>query len=132
MTIRTPIKYSTIIKEDYLFVKVTGHYMLFEVKQMYTNVLEILLEKKLSKVLFDVEDVKGDITTLERFLLAEYAAYEALDFKTKGLQKLAIAFYGKIPPIDPYRFGEIVAKARGLNIKVTTDYNEAIKFLEVN
>jgi hypothetical protein len=129
---RNPLQYTTVVKEDYLYVVITGDYLMFEFKKIYSDVLEVVLEKNLSKILFDAEEVKGNIITLERYQMAEFAAYEALKFRERGLLKLAIAIYGKIPPIDPYRFGEIVARAFGLNLKVTTKIEEAIKFLNSN
>ena len=92
----------------------------------------MLVEKNISKILFDAYKVKGKITTMDRYDLAEYAAIEAINFILKGLSKLSVAFYGVEPIIDPERFGELVAKNRGLNVKVTTDKNEALQFLELN
>jgi hypothetical protein len=57
---------------------------------------------------------------------------EAIRFKGLGLSKIAIAFYGIEPIIDPDRFGEIVARNRGLNVIVTTETEEATQFLHAN
>jgi hypothetical protein len=127
---RTPLNYVAAKKSDYLNVNVSGFYSLSEVKKLYTEVLEIVVDKKLSKLFVDVCHVQGKITMLERFYFGEFAALEAIRFKGLGLNKIAIAFYGIEPIIDPGRFGEIVARNRGLNLKVSTEFEEAIQFLQ--
>ena len=127
---KVPLKYSFKEIDKYLSVNVSGHFNLYDAKKMFTEALEMLVKKKLFKLFFNVYKVKGRITTMDRYDLGEYAAIEAINFLLKGLQKLSVTFYGKEPIIDPERFGELVAKNRGLNIKVTTDKNEALNFLE--
>jgi hypothetical protein len=127
---KLPLKYSFTPKGTYLSINVSGHYSVSDSKKMFTESLEKLMETNLSKAFFNVCKVKGKITTMNRYELAEYAAIEAINFTLKGLSQLAIAFYGIEPIIDPERFGELVAKNRGLNIRVTIDKNEALQFLE--
>ncbi|MCU0344307.1 MAG: hypothetical protein MUF28_10885 [Ignavibacterium sp.] len=128
---KLPLKYAFIPKDSYLVINVSGYYSLSDSKKIFSESLEKLIETNLSKAFFNVCKVKGKITTMNRYELAEYAAIEAINFTFKGLSNLAVAFYGVEPIIDPERFGEIVAKNRGLNIKVTTDKNEALQFLEI-
>ena len=128
---RTPLKYSSVVKDDYLCVTVSGDFSLDEAKKMYTEILEILLDKKLLKLFFNVCKVKGKVTTMDRYDFGEWAALESIKYMGKGLVRIAVAFYGIEPIIDPERFGELVARNRGLNIKVTTDKDEALQFLEV-
>lgn len=127
---RAPLKYSFTEKDNYLSVNVSGYFSLSDAKKMFTEALEVLYEIKLSRLFFNVHKVKGKVTTMDRYDLGEYAAVEAINFLLKGLPKITISFYGVEPIIDPERFGELVAKNRGLNIKVTTDKNEALNFFE--
>jgi hypothetical protein len=127
---KVPLKYSFKEIDNYLSVNVSGNFTLSDAKKMFTEALEMLVKKKLFKLFFNVYKVKGRITTMDRYHLADYAAMEAINFLLKGLPRLSVAFYGIEPIIDPERFGELVAKNRGLNIKVTTDKNEALNFLE--
>jgi hypothetical protein len=124
------MKYSFTQKENYLSVNVSGYFSLSDAKKMFTEALEVLYEIKFSKLLFNVCKVKGRVTTMDRYDLAEYAAIESINFLLQGLPKITISFYGVEPIIDPERFGELVARNRGLNIKVTTDKNEALNFLD--
>ncbi|HEY6435830.1 MAG TPA: hypothetical protein VIY47_04510, partial [Ignavibacteriaceae bacterium] len=127
----TPFKYSFVIKENYLSVTVSGHFYLSDAKKMYTDALETLMDKKLSKLFFNVCKVQGIVSFIDRFYLGEFAALESLNYMGKGLSRIAVSMYGEEPIIDPERFGEIVARNRGLNIKVTTDKKEAFQFLGV-
>ena len=122
-------KYSFNAMDKYLSVNVSGNFSLADAKIIFTEALEMLVSKKDYRVFFDVFKVKGKITTMDRYDLGEYAATEAINFLLKGLPRLSVTFYGKEPIIDPERFGELVARNRGLNIKVTSDKKEALQFI---
>jgi len=128
---KSPLKYSFKVKDNYLSVTVSGHFSLSEVKRMYTDALEALLENDLSKLFLDAYKVKGEITTIQRYYFGEFTAYESLKYLEKGLKRITVSVCGNEPIIDPRRFGEIVARNRGLNLKVTTDKNESLKFLGI-
>jgi len=128
---RIPLKYSFVVKDSYLSVTVSEHFFLSDAKKMFTDALEILVDKKLSKLFFDVYEVKGTVTTMDRYYFGEFAALESLKHLGKGLKRITVSFYGIEPIIDPNRFAELVARNLGLNIKVTTDKNEAFQFLGV-
>jgi hypothetical protein len=98
---------------------------------MYIDALESLLDNNFSKLFFNAYKVKGKVTTIDRYYFGEFAALESLKYMGKGLKRIAVSVYGIEPIIDPERFGEIVARNRGLNLKVTTDKNEALQFLGV-
>jgi len=127
----SPLKYSLKVKDNYLSVAVSGHFSLSEAKLMYTAALESLLTNELTKLFIDAFKVKGKVTTIERYYFGEFAAYESLKYMKSGLKRIAVTIYGEEPIIDPHRFGEIVARNRGLNLKVTTDKNESLKFLGI-
>ena len=126
-----PLKYSLVVRDSYLSVTVSGHFSLSDVKIMYTDALESLLDNNFSKLFFNAYKVIGKVTTIDRYFFGEFAALESLRYMGKGLKRIAVSVYGKEPIIDPERFGEIVARNRGLNLKVTTDKNEALQFLGV-
>lgn len=128
---KTPLKYSLKVKDSYLSVTVSGHFSLSEVKLMYTHALKSLLENDLSKLFFDAFKVKGNVTTIDRYYFGEFAALESLRYMGKGLKRIAVSICGEEPIIDPDRFGEIVARNLGLDLKVTTDKNESLQFLGV-
>ncbi len=127
----TPLKYSFVVKDNYLSVTVSGYFSLADAKKMYSDALDALVDKKLSKLFFNVLKVKGYVKTIDRYFLGEFAALESLKYMEKGLLGLTVSFYGIEPIIDPERFGELVARNLGLNLKVTTDKKEALRFLGV-
>jgi hypothetical protein len=127
----SPLKYSFKVKNNFLSVTVSGHFSLSEAKIMYADALECLLKKNVSKLFFDAFRVKGVVTTMDRYYFGEFAAFESLKYIGKGLKKISVSICGEEPIIDPRRFGEIVARNRGLNLKVTTDKNESLQFLGV-
>lgn len=47
----------------------------------------------------------------------------------RGPDFLRVALVGSEPLIDPERFGAVVANNRGLPVKATTDFEEALRFL---
>ena len=75
------------------------------------------------KVLVDARALQGEISILERFALGEDVA--AL---TRG--RIAIAIVDLPERVWPDRFVETVAANRGALIKVTTDYTEALAWLD--
>ena len=127
----TPLKYSFAIKDKYVNVTVSGNFSLSDAKKMYIDALDKLVDNKLSKLFFNVYKVKGYVKTIDRYYLGEFAALESLKYMEKGLLGLTASFYGIEPIIDPGRFGELVARNLGLNIKVTIDKKEALQFLGV-
>jgi len=128
---RTPLKYSIVVKDNYVSVTVLGYFSLSDAKIMYADALETLADRKLSKLFLNIYNVKGDVKTLDRFYIGEFAALESLKYLRIGLERIDVSIYGKEPMIDPERFDEIVARNLGLNIKITTDKNKAFQFLGV-
>lgn len=72
-------------------------------------------------VLLDIRSMNGTITYVDRYR-AGYAA-------ANTLMVIPAAVVGSEPLIDPNRLGEIVARNRGVNVKVFTDYAEAEQWL---
>jgi hypothetical protein len=128
---RTPLKYSFVVKDNYVSVTVSGNFSLSDAKKMYIDALDTHMDKKLSKLFFNVYKVKGYVKTIDRYYLGEFAALKSLKYMEKGLLGLTASFYGIESIIDPERFAELVARNLGLKIKVTTDKNESFQFLGV-
>ena len=83
---KTQLKYSFVIKNNYLSVSVSGHFSLSDAKIMYADALECLLKNDLSILFFDAFKVKGKITTMNRYYFGEFAALESLKYMVKGLK----------------------------------------------
>ena len=127
----TPLKYSSDVKDGYLSVTISGNFSLPEAKTIYIEALESLLKNDLSKLFIDAFKIKGIVKTIDRYYFGEFAALESMKYMAKGLKRISVSICGDEPIIDPDRFGEIVARNRGLDLKVTTDKNESLQFLGI-
>jgi hypothetical protein len=119
----------TEIKNDYIYAHVNGHFSLTQAQNLLTKSLEVLIENNFSKLLIDVSSMTGHLSIIERFLFGEYCAINAYKLRERGLKYLKIAIYGLEPIIDSERFGETVARNRGLDVRETTDVYDALQFL---
>ena len=73
------------------------------------------------------------MTTLERWDYGVYMARLHLDHVIgEGQSPLQFAYVGRYPLLDPKRLGETVAINRGLTVKVTEDFHEAMSWLGVS
>ena len=115
------------IEKDYLNLKFTGPFTLKEALKAYQCTIDDALKYDKTKILIDVNEVSGTMTTWERFETSEFLAtyYQKCAFgKIKR-----IAFIGKEPLVDRQRFGETVAVNRYLNVRIFTILSEAIKWI---
>jgi hypothetical protein len=116
-------------RNDHIYAYVHGHFSLTQAQIVLTKSLDTLIEKSFSKLLIDISSMDGNISTIQRFLFAEFCAINVYKYREKGLNNLKIAIFGQEPMIDSAKFGETVAINRGANVKVTTDINVALQFL---
>jgi len=122
------IKCVVVLEDGYVCLQCTGYCTLEAVKDLYSSAVNAALEHGSSHVLIDAIEVKGDLTLLERYESSEYLAREILRRAPGKIKKIAVC--SMEPPLDPQRFGEIVAKNRGINAKATTDMDEAVAWLD--
>jgi hypothetical protein len=121
------IEIDIVLESEYVCLRCTGPCSLAEVKKICSQAVDVVLEHEMPKVLVDANGVTGNLSTMDRFKSAEYLADDIIQ---RALGKLTkIAFVAKVPPLDPERFGETVARNRGVNAKATTDIDEAIMWL---
>jgi hypothetical protein len=71
---------------------------------------------------------------VQRFDLADSISrfYHQTRVQSPGGPLIRMAIVGSEPLIDRERFGEIVARNRGVPLKVTTDLDEALRWLELD
>lgn len=70
---------------------------------------------------------------MHRFSYADFAAEELHAFSSRGtLSGIRLAYVGKVPVIDPSRFGETVAGNRGVDVKVFDSVDDALRWLEIS
>ena len=78
-------------------------------------------------VLFDMRDVTGEpFTTMERYELGVHGAE-----LQRGIGRgIAFAVVGNEPMVDPERFAETVGRNRGAHVRVFTDIDDAVEWVE--
>ena len=125
-----PTQYKIDINQNYIHVKVSGTFSFIEYKSIIEVILSECVKNNKSSILFDEREVEGNMTTWERYNLSVY--FSKLSREHTSTFKVKIAVVGFPPLIDPDRFGETVALNRGININVTNDIDEAIRWLQID
>ena len=116
------------VYKSYVHVLCWGSFKFEDLMKIFSKTFELAVDKKLNKILIDGMEIQGTPPTmLERYDLGEYTA--ELCFKYKRPFQIAVA--GKVPFVDPDRFGETVARNLGVNGKVFTELEESLLWLKV-
>ena len=97
-----------------------------EFKRVLLTAIAASQESQRIHILIDGADVTGYLSDVDRFEIATYLS--ELNRQEETYFK-AIAIVGNMPLVDPFRFGETVARNRGVNGRVFTDIKEAIEWL---
>ncbi len=117
---------------SFLHVEATGEFSLPEAKRTFLEMLEAATVNTLNTVLFDGRTLIGDPHTMERFYYGEFAATSVRKQKARGLaEDTHFAYVLEIPMRDPMKFGETVARNRGMLVKVFSNYKEACAWLKI-
>ena len=123
-------KFNLDVKENYIHVTVSGTFSLAAYKSIFETTLSECVKNKKSIMFFDLRTAEGHISIFERFDLAVYFAKVSREHPITF--KVKVAFTGFPPIIDPDRFAQTVARNRGVNINVTTDIDEAFRWLQID
>ncbi len=117
-------------RNTYLYAEVSGTFEIKQAKQFTRKVLDILYESDLPKVFIDARQLKGDISTMQRFEYGAFLSSAIREIFASG-EKIQprLAIVADISILDRQRFVEIVARNRGTSIKVTDNIDEAYEWL---
>jgi hypothetical protein len=124
------VRHSVRAERDHTRVDVAGEFEATEAREVLRTALALALQNGHSKLLVDARQVTGNPRTMERFDLGENLA--RYYHETRGDRLVRIALVGKEPLVDPQKFGVLVAANRGVPVMVTTDIEEALRWLEVS
>ena len=117
---------------EYLHVVATGQFSLVEAKRTFIEVLESVARNKVDKVLLDGRRLAGNPKIFERFFYGDFAAKAVPDFTARGVSSATkFAYVLTIPVLDPERFGETVARNRGMCVKVFENLLDAFGWLGI-
>jgi len=108
--------------EGHLRIIYSGPFSSAAVRDSVGAMLAVCTREKCAKVLFDCRPMTGEMTVLDRFEAGEYGA-------STIPPSMKIAMLGREDQILPDRFFENVVRARGLDVAVFSDADEAIEWL---
>jgi hypothetical protein len=109
-------------RESFLLVEFSGRFSVEAGKQCVDRMAEASVRLGRPKVLLDCRRMTGDLSVFARFQVADYGA-------TKRHQLRQFALLGREDVVLPDKFAENVAVNRGMNMKVFTDFDEAVLWL---
>ena len=117
------------IRNNYLFLKMTGHFDVFRSKDIVYDALEKLRFHNLNKVFVDVTEVKG----LEEAKESIMKMFILVPMITRSLPKgTKTSFWGTEKQVSKYSFFDDVLPRFGLSVKVTTKPEEGLEWLGVS
>lgn len=118
----TPLPETTFeLRSGLLFVTSSGIFHINWFIELIAQITVKAKEMNAAGVLLDVRSMTGTVTYVDRYR----AGYTAAN----TLMVIPAAVVGSEPLIDPNRLGEMVARNRGVNVKVFTEYAEAEQWL---
>jgi hypothetical protein len=111
------------VEEDLMIVCMSGEIDLAEGLELFKSRFDSAMETGCRRILFDATEVRGELTTHERFILGEeMAKHEHL----RGFHP-RMALLGSLPTVDG--FGVLVVQNRGVNAKAFSVKEEALGWL---
>jgi len=121
-------------RDTYLAVFLTGSFEPGDVQtHLIKQVLDACAELRLSRILLDLRPVQGELSTMDRWNHFEFLAHQIRDYSASGrLRGLRLAYLGTPSQVDSQGFGETVAVNRGIDLRATTELEEALSFLGVD
>jgi hypothetical protein len=121
------IEFQIKARDKYTEFTCQGEFSYKGMLDLINKALNLAKKEKSMGVLLDIRNLEGSsLTTMERFDLGSVGANMQLSQKSV----IPIAVVGRDKLIDPRKFAEIVAKNRGANVIVTTDFDEAVSWFE--
>jgi hypothetical protein len=106
----------------YLAARYIGQYTAEVVWEKFELIAEHCERANKDKLLIDFTRAQADIHFIDRYFLGESSQVFAL-------HRLKVAVAATREQIDPQKFGELVARNRGVNIRVFTEFHAAEEWL---
>jgi len=120
--ISTPMDFSITTLEDRIVIDYTGQYDRKDALKSIKTVVDACTTNSITRVLIDFRNIHGDVSVFERYKMAECLSKQ----NHIGIRFAAIA---RNDQTKPTKIGEAVAKSRGVDLKITTDPDEALESL---
>jgi hypothetical protein len=116
-------------RAGFLYCAASGEYRFEDACSAIQEVLAESAQNDATKVLVDFLQMDGSPTMAERYTTSEFLAREMVDHITQLKRFPRLALLGKEPLVDPNRFGELVARNRGVQMKTVEQMEDAVSWL---
>jgi len=124
------IHHKIYFQSGLLKVDASGEFSLEAAKRAFLNMLGAVVQYKAEKILFDVRNVRGTPTDMERFCYGDFVARATHRIVREHGIVPRVAYLAHVPLRDPERFAETVAVNRGGNVKSFETPEDAFEWLE--
>jgi hypothetical protein len=115
--------------EEFLHCRASGMYSFEDGCWMLDEVVAESTQRGATRVLVDCLLIVGSPTMFDRYALAEFLAQEVVGYIIAGKIVPRLAILGREPLVDPNRFGELVARNRGVQTKTVEQMEDAVSWL---
>jgi len=120
------------VESGLLHVVATGEFSQIEAKRTFIEMLDAVALNKAGKVLLDGRRLAGNPKFMERFYYGKFAAQTVMEYTVRGVSGITqFAYILEVPMLDAERFGEKVARSRGMNVKVFDNLEDAYEWLRI-
>jgi hypothetical protein len=124
-----PLRTEIILEEGHIRIMASGDYSLQNANSLFKLSIDSAMLHRKRNILIDVINVQGNIPFFDRFQFAEFLATYKAEHALTEVDRIAVV--GEEPIVHSNRFGETVAVNRGVNLRVFTDMEEALKWLNL-
>jgi len=107
--------------QDWLVARVRGAFDLARLMALITAIADAAKATRSRAVLIDLTEITGNPTLSDRFNIATRVAAQGFG--------VPIAVVGPEATLDPRKFGELVARNRGVEVKVFSQFDSAEAWL---
>jgi hypothetical protein len=120
------------MRHDYLCVEVTGEFSIAAALRQFTEMMEWISGKDVRRMLVDGRELKGNLSTLDRYEYGAFVAAEITRFSGAGkIGNLRLAYVVATSMLDKDRLVQTVARNRGVAVVATDNMNEGLRWLSV-
>ena len=116
-------------EEEFLRCRACGEFSFEDACMVIDRVLAESTERGATRVLVDCLLIAGSPSMFDRYALAEFLAQEVVGYIIAGKIVPRLAILGREPFVDPNRFGELVARNRGVQTKSVEEMEAAVSWL---
>lgn len=120
------IEWRTEIRPTYSMVVCSGEFCLKDGFRIFEAAFQCAVDHPLGRCMVDMNNIVGEPSVIERYQMGIHQA-ELQRLSRPGVK---VVLWGREPLLDPRRLAQTVARNRGANIAVFTEFEEARAWLE--